>query len=372
MSNEDVLLSIRGLSIGYRVRRGIVNALTEISLDIPKNSVVAVVGESGCGKSTLGLSIIRLLPEQAVARMGSILYKDTDLLKVPEKDFRKFRGTEISMIFQEPLSSLNPVYTVGEQILEAIQVRVMREKGLEGVRSEYRAYNYSKNHVLKGIPKGPAKVLAPRVKGVSPKPKSSEFKEEIIELLRLVRIPDLEVVVNRYPHQLSGGMRQRVMIAMALAERPNLLIADEPTTALDVTTQAQILKLLLDLVEETGMSMLLITHDLGIVAETADRVAVMYAGVLVEEADVYELFENPLHPYTRALLNALPRGYYDSPPLEALPGNVPDLVNPPSGCRFHPRCEYAKEVCGRVVPPLVEVKPGHKVACFLYSEGDGR
>ena len=372
MSSEETLLSIRDLSIGYRVRRGLVNALTNVSLDVPKNSVVAVVGESGCGKSTLGLSIIRLLPEQAVARKGSIIYRGINLLDVPEKEFRKFRGTEISMIFQEPLSSLNPVYTVGEQILEAIQVRVMREMGLESIRSEYKAYDYSKDQVLREVPKGPEKVFMPRLGKGNPKPKSSEFKGEIIELLRLVRIPDPEVVMNRYPHQLSGGMRQRVMIAMALAERPKLLIADEPTTALDVTTQAQILKLLLDLVEETGMSMLLITHDLGIVAETADRVAVMYAGMVVEEADVYELFENPLHPYTKALLNSLPRGYYDSPPLESLPGNVPDLVNPPPGCRFHPRCKYAKEICKKDAPPLVEVKPGHRVACFLYSEGGAK
>ncbi len=366
--SSDTLVSIGDLSVTYRARLGEVKALTSVELEIPYNNTVAVVGESGCGKSTLGLTIIRLLPEQASIKSGSIIYKGVNLLEVPEKEFRKYRGTEISMIFQEPLSSLNPVYTIGEQIQEALLIRMQREAGEKAYKKEYGPFRYPGNPGLRETPLGPSKLVTP-LQARKPRfgLKSPELREEIIRLLSLVRIPDPEIVIDRYPHQLSGGMRQRIMIAMALAERPSLLIADEPTTALDVTTQAQVLKLLTDLSKQTRMSMLLITHDLGIVAEVADRVSVMYAGTIVEEADVYELFENPLHPYTHALLNAIPRGYYDSPPLQTLPGNVPDLVSPPPGCRFHPRCPHAIERCRSEKPPLIEVKQGHKVACFLYS-----
>jgi peptide/nickel transport system ATP-binding protein len=285
------------------------------------------VGESGCGKSVTALSVMRLIP-QPPGRIteGQILYNGKDLLKLPSAQMRKIRGKEISMIFQEPMTSLNPVFTVGEQIAEAIRLH-------EGLGRR-------------------------------------DAMDKTVEMLRLVHIPNAERRVKEYPHQLSGGMRQRIMIAMALSCNPKLLIADEPTTALDVTIQAQILELLNELKAKLGMAIMLITHDMGVIAETAQRVVVMYAAEVVEEAAVGELFKEPLHPYTQGLLRSIPRidlAAVTKLRLEQIPGTVPTLrgdIKP--GCRFAPRCALAKPMHFEQTPRLKEVRPGHKVACFLY------
>ena len=302
-------------------------AIDGVSFEIGQGKTLGLVGESGCGKSVTSLSIMRLIPSPPGKIVGGeIIYRGRDLLKLNKEEMRKIRGNEISMIFQEPMTSLNPVFTVGNQIGEAIKLH----QGL-GKR---------------------------------------ETRQKTIEMLRLVKIADPESRVDSYPHQLSGGMRQRVMIAMALSCNPKLLIADEPTTALDVTIQAQILELLNELKAKLGMAILLITHDMGVIAETAQRVIVMYGAQVVEEAPVGELFKEPLHPYTQGLLRSIPRidlAATQKQKLEAIPGTVPTLrgdIKP--GCRFAPRCALAKPMHFENTPPLKEVRPGHKVACFLY------
>jgi len=315
------LLDIRHLNISFRTETGIACAVEELSLVINKGEVVGLVGESGCGKSVTALSILRLVPNPGQINGAEIFYNGTDLLELSENEIRKYRGKKISLIPQDPMTSLNPVYTVGFQIMEAIQVH---EK-------------------------------------ISHK----EARQRSIELFDLVRIPQAKERIDEYPHQFSGGMRQRVMIAMALSCSPELLIADEPTTALDVTVQAQILDLLRSIQEEKGMSILLITHDLGVVAEMCDRVAVMYAGSLVEQASVQELFKNPLHPYTVGLMNCLPKpGGTRLIPIE---GQPPDLVNLPPGCRFADRCFLVEPKCRESIPTLEEKLPGHFVRCVVVG-----
>jgi oligopeptide/dipeptide ABC transporter ATP-binding protein len=354
------LITIKGLTIAYAFRQSKLIAVNGIDLDISEREFLAVVGESGCGKSTLALSMIGLLPK-AVATItgGSIVYKGTDLVKLDNKELRKYRGTEIAMIFQEPLTSLNPVYRIGEQMAEAILIRESRTE------ADAEVVNAS-SEVMQKV----HRVDEVKVSRV-PRPKkriSPDLKKEAVEALKLVRIPDPEQVLERYPFELSGGMRQRVMIAMALSQRPKLLVADEPTTALDVTTQAQVLKLMKELMSEVNTSILLITHDLAVASQVADRVVVMYAAEVVEDADVFALFSEPLHPYTKGLLSCIPTGSKDDTKLMPIPGSVPDLVNPPVGCRYAPRCPYVMDVCRTREPPLVEVKPKHKVACFLYGQ----
>jgi peptide/nickel transport system ATP-binding protein/oligopeptide transport system ATP-binding protein len=328
-----------------------------VSLDVPPNKLVAVVGESGCGKSTLGLSIIGLLPmPPAKILSGSIYYKGTDLIPLDAKRRREFRGTEVAMIFQEPLTSLNPVYKIGDQIAEAIVVREDRKtKNAKGVKSNVMQSVYNSKTI------GRSRFL--RNRGRMP----AELKEEVIESLKLVRIGDPEQVIERYPFELSGGMRQRVMIAMALSQKPSLLIADEPTTALDVTTQAQVLRMMKELMEEVNTSIFLVSHDLAVASQVADDVVVMYAGEIVEHANVYDLFSDPLHPYSKGLLSCIPSGAKDETKLEPIPGNVPDPLNPPKGCRFAPRCPFVMDVCNQQRPRLIDAKPGHKVECFLYG-----
>lgn len=355
---EQPLLSIRDLTISYETNRGTLLAVDHTHLDIGKNTITAVVGESGCGKSTLALSIIGLLSTPpAQINSGAMNYKSVDLLTLDSKLRRGYRGTEIAMIFQEPLTSLNPVYRVGDQIAEAILVRQLR-KGLDStVETEVMQKTYSTK----------AAYLPPRI----PRPRrrlARLLRDEIVEALRLVRIADPEHVVDRYPFELSGGMRQRIMIAMALAEKPALLIADEPTTALDVTTQAQVLKLMKELMDEVQTSILLITHDLAVASQVADRIVVMYAGDVVEDANVYDLFSEPLHPYSKALLACIPSGSKDDSTLKAIPGTIPDLRHPPTGCKFTSRCPYVMKVCYEKPPRLTETKPNHRVACFLYGE----
>lgn len=319
------LLQVRGLCTQFRAGIALIPAVDEVSFSIFPGQTMALVGESGCGKSVSALSILRLVPNPpGQISAGSIMLDGRDLLKISEPEMRKVRGGRIAMIFQEPMTSLNPVFTVGDQIIEAIQL-------------------HQKVSMAQAI------ALAQQA-------------------LQRVGVADAGRRLRDYPHQMSGGMKQRVMIAMALACNPSLLIADEPTTALDVTIQAQILELLHGIQAASGMAVLLITHDLGIVAENADVVGIMYAGRIVEFADVYELFANPLHPYTRGLLGCVPRLGQQHELLPTIPGSVPTPLNWPAGCRFEPRCTYcqgeARQACRAGLPPLRQVAPGHWVATF--------
>ncbi len=321
----EPLLEIRGLKTHFATDDGMVQAVDGVDLTIGRGETLGVVGESGCGKTVTALSVLKLIampPGRIVA--GQILWQGRDLVPLTSEELDSIRGKDIAVVFQEPMTSLNPVYTVGEQIAEVIRrhERLGRRAALE----------------------------------------------RTIEMLRLVQIPNPERRVRDYPHQFSGGMRQRVMIAMALSCSPKLLIADEPTTALDVTIQAQILELLADLKSRLGMAVMLITHAMGVVAETTQRVVVMYAGKVIEEASVGQLFAHPRHPYTQGLIRSIPRvdrAATHKARLEAIAGVVPSLLNPPPGCRFAPRCRYATDICTKAVPPLREVDAGHKVACVL-------
>ncbi len=321
------LLDVKNLKTYFFTDEGIVRAVDGVDLYIEKGETLGVVGESGCGKSVTALSIMKLIPSPPGKIIeGEILYNGTNLVNLPAGQMRKIRGKEISMIFQEPMTSLNPVFTCGEQIAEALRLH----EGL-GRRAAM---------------------------------------DKTVEMLKLVHIPNAERRVKEYPHQLSGGMRQRIMIAMALSCNPKLLIADEPTTALDVTIQAQILELLNELKSKLKMAVMLITHDMGVIAETAQRVVVMYAAKVAEEASVGDLFKEPLHPYTQGLLRSIPRidlAATERRRLETIPGTVPTLrgeIAP--GCRFAPRCPFVKSVCTEKDPVIKEVKPGHKVSCWLY------
>jgi oligopeptide/dipeptide ABC transporter ATP-binding protein len=355
---NGTFLTVLDLTVKYRSAVKEITALNKVHLSIQPAQIVAIVGESGCGKSTLGLSIIRLLQSPpAEVESGQVLFKGKDLLRLNDKEMANLRGTSISMIFQEPMSSLDPVYTVGKQIEEAIGIRERRVRA-----KDYGPFPRSNPELRRGTHGGLARIFGlelPRSR------RGYTYSGEIVDVLERVQIADPERVLNKYPHELSGGMVQRVMIAQALVERPSLLIADEPTSAVDVTTQAQVLQLMQQLRKDIGSSILLVTHDLAVAAQVADRIAVMYAGEIVEIADVTELFEGPLHPYTEGLLKSLPRQYREEGKLEAIAGDVPDLKSPPPGCRFHPRCKYAFDRCHVEHPELVEPNPNRKVACFL-------
>ena len=332
----DTVLEVAGLQTYFFTRAGVLKAVDGLSFSLKRSETLAIVGESGCGKSMAALSIMRLVPDPPGRIVGgSITLDGRDLLKLDEAAMRNVRGNELSMIFQEPMTSLNPVLTIGEQIGEAI--RLHQDLSASAVR------------------------------------------EKAVEMLKRVRIPEPQQRAGEYPHQLSGGMRQRAMIAMALACNPKVLIADEPTTALDVTIQAQILELIVELQRETGAALILITHDLGIVAETAQRVVVMYAGRKVEEADVETLFAEPLHPYTQGLMASIPRlpSMRGEPRaagarLTEIPGMVPALTNLPGGCIFAPRCTLADERCRAKYPAYEEKRPGHSAACWHSDALSGR
>lgn len=331
MNQGDKILEVKELQTSFFTDQGEVKAVDHVSFDLYRGKTVGIVGESGCGKSVTSLSIMRLIPSPPGKIVGGqILYKGKELRNLSMEQMRKIRGNEISMIFQEPMTSLNPVFTVGNQLIEAILLHQDLSK--------------------------------------------SAAKEKAIEMLRLVGIPAPEKRIDDYPHQLSGGMRQRVMIAMALSCNPEILIADEPTTALDVTIQAQILDLLRDLQERVGMAIMLITHDLGVVAEVADEVVVMYAGKVAERASVKELFANPQHPYTQGLLNSIPTlskdptGKVKKARLEPIPGIVPSLLELPQGCRFQERCKYVTDECKKAEPELREISPQHWVRC-IHAKG---
>lgn len=322
------LLEVHNLRTHFFTEDGIVRAVDGVDFDVMPGEVLGLVGESGCGKSVTSFSILRLVGIPGRVVSGEILFEGQDLLKLPEADMVGLRGNRISMIFQQPQSSLNPVFTVGDQVAEVFQIHETHAR--------------------------------------------EQAWDEAVELLKLVGIPDPGRKAFCYPHEMSGGQAQRVMIAMALALKPKLLIADEPTTALDVTIQAQILDLIRGLRQKMGASVILITHDLGVIAEMADRVAVMYAGAIVEQADVMTIFESPCHPYTQGLLASIPVLGDVKDRLAVIPGAVPNLVNLPPGCRFAPRCQARLkahlDVCTRQKPPLTEVATGHTVRCWLFSE----
>jgi peptide/nickel transport system ATP-binding protein len=323
---SEPILDIRGLSTHFKTDDGWVRAVDGIDIAIGAGETVGVVGESGCGKTVTAMSVLKLLPmPPGKIVSGQILWQGRDLVPLDKAEMNEIRAKEIAIVFQEPMTSLNPVYSVGDQIAEVVR----RHEKVGRKASMDRA----------------------------------------AEMLALVQIPNAKARVNDYPHQFSGGMRQRVMIAMALSLNPKLLIADEPTTALDVTIQAQILDLLADMKSRLGMAVMLITHAMGVVAEVTQRVIVMYAGKVVEEAPVGQLFAKPMHPYTQGLIRSIPRldrAGDARERLEAIPGTVPNMLTPPPGCRFAARCKFASERCLEAVPPLREIEPGHKVACVLY------
>lgn len=322
IAQSDILLDVRDLETHFFGEDSITRAVGGVSFQVRKGETLGVVGESGCGKSVTSLSILRLLPKLTARTVGGeVRFHGQDLLKLSDREMRKIRGNKIAMIFQDPMTSLSPVHTVGRQIAEAVEIHTRVSR--------------------------------------------SEAMTKAEEMLRLVRIADPERRLKNYPHEMSGGMRQRAMIAMALACSPELLIADEPTTALDVTIQAQILKLIVDLKERTGTSVMFITHDLGVVAETCQRVIVMYAGQIVEQATVIDLFARPMHPYTKALMRSVPdRRRGKEHRLPEIPGIVPSLRAPIIGCSFAPRCSYATDICREKTPVLEEHGPSHAAACW--------
>lgn len=318
------LLEIKGLRTYFYTDAGVAKAVDDVSFSVDEGKTLGIVGESGCGKSVTSLSILQLIPSHSgKIEGGEILFQGENLLNKTKKEMQKIRGNNISMIFQEPMTSLNPVFTIGYQLIETIELHQELDK--------------------------------------------RKARERALEMLRLVKIPDPEQRINEYPHQLSGGMRQRVMIAMAIATNPQLLIADEPTTALDVTIQAQILELMSDIKEKTNTAIMLITHDLGVVAGMADDVAVMYAGKVVEYAPVRSIFKNPLHPYTCGLLESVPKLNEKKDKLHVIKGMVPSLSDMPQGCSFAPRCDKAMEICSSRVPESTPVDD-HTVCCWLYHE----
>jgi oligopeptide/dipeptide ABC transporter ATP-binding protein len=339
--------------------RGSVQVIDHVNIELERGRIYGLVGESGCGKSTIGLALSRLIPESQVSYSGKILYKGVDLLSLEEDEVEAYRGTEIATLFQEPMTSLDPVYRVGDQIAEALAVRSKRKNVYH--ETVHQLPNASMFERLVGINSG---LIARRLVR---RGSHDEFATEVDHLLERAEIANPHQTAKMFPHELSGGMKQRVMLAMALAEEPTLLVADEPTTALDVTTQAQILILLRDVAKEFYMTVLLITHDLGVVAAVTDNAIVMYGGKIVETAPTTELFRNPLHPYTVGLMASFPKGTKATAKLESITGSVPPPNRFPSGCRFHPRCPKAFQLCAREVPHLTEVAKHHQVSCFLYG-----
>jgi peptide/nickel transport system ATP-binding protein len=323
ITREEAILQVKNLQTAFFTDKEVIRACDGVSFDIKRGETVGIVGESGSGKSVTARSIMGLIKSPGRILDGSIQFKDEELTTKSEKEYRQIRGGDIAMVFQDPLTSLNPVYSVGNQIKESLRLH----QGLTG----------------------------------------AEATKEAINLLEAVGIPDAGRRVREYPHEFSGGMRQRAVIAMALACNPDLLIADEPTTNLDVTIERQILNLVRQLQKYLGTSVLWITHDMAVIAEMCDRVAVMYAGNIVELSDVRTIFKNPAHPYTVKLLNAIPSSESTAKELDEIPGAVPQLINPPSGCRFHPRCERAIPICSEEKPEELNIEKGHMVACHLYS-----
>jgi len=374
------ILEIDDLRLNFYTYEGVVEALDGVNLRLKKGETLGVVGETGCGKSVTGLSVLVIVSPPGRIEGGKILFnpkgKPVELLALNEAFLRKVRGRYISMIFQDPRSALNPVYTAGEQIIEVLlhhKKEELAERALNRIDDEIKSgktgflTNYYKRifqHMIKN-PKAPSLQLLSKIPIIRRYNRilKQEAKKEAVNILRIMRMPDPQRVVDMYPHELSGGMAQRVVIAMALACSPGILIADEPTTNLDVTVQLQILQLIKELKEKFASSVIYITHDMGVVAEMCDRVAVMYAGSVIEIGEVLEIFKKPLHPYTQGLLESIPRPGF---PFKSIEGTVPSLISPPKGCRFHNRCPYAMDICTKVKPEMVEAEKGHFVQCFLY------
>lgn len=321
---NKTLVEVRDLKVYFHTDKGIVKSVNGVSFNINEGETIGIVGESGCGKSVTAMSLMKLLPTSKIEG-GEIIFQGKDILKMNENELMGIRGNEISMIFQEPMTSLNPAFTVGNQIIEGIMLHQDLSK--------------------------------------------EEAKKKVIDMIKLVEIPRAEEIYNSYPHELSGGMRQRIMIAMALSCNPKLLIADEPTTALDVTIQAQVLDIMKNIKEKLNTSIMMITHDLGVVAEMCDKVAVMYAGKIIEVAEVVELFKNPKHPYTIGLLKSKPiLGENKGKRLYSIPGQVPNPIGIPDSCYFSDRCEKVCDKCRTQIPPLIELNDGHSIACWLYTK----
>lgn len=325
---DNQILKVKDIEVRFYTYAGIVHAVSKVSLDLAEGEIISLVGETGCGKTITTRAITRLIEPPGRIEGGSALFRRrdgsvVDLLKIPEKDIREIRGNEIAYVFQDPTSALDPLYSIGGHIIETITT-------------------HKKVRVKEALKEG-------------------------IRLLKEVIIPSPEVRIKNYPHELSGGMKQRSVIAISLSNNPRVLIADEPTTNLDVTIQAQILELLKELQKRSHMGLILITHNLGIVAEMADRVYIMYAGKVVEEAPTEEIYYEPLHPYTSLLLKSIPDPTKKIEKLKSIPGTVPSLINPPPGCRFYPRCPYVMDICKSKEPPLIEIKSRHKVACWLFT-----
>ncbi len=337
----EKLLEVKDLSVCFPARDETVQAVDHVSFDIFEGETFGLVGESGCGKSQTLRSILGLLKHPGRVTGGSILYKGQDIVKMKSRELQKIRGKEIALIFQEPMTSLNPVLKIKDQIFEVLKGTEVQEKDADG--------NVTGSHKIT----------------------KKEMEQRAVDLLKLVGIPSPETRINEYPHQFSGGMRQRAMIAIALGNRPKLLLADEPTTALDVTIQDQVMKLINQLKEELNMSVILVTHDLGVIAQMCDRVAVMYAGKIVEMTDVVTLFSAPRHPYTYGLMGSLPSADTAGSALETIGGSPPNLARLPRGCAFAPRCRYSCDRCLRERPEITEVEPGHFASCFCLEKTSG-
>ena len=324
MNDTNVLMKIRDLSVTYKTRLGMVSAVDHVSFDIQKGEILGLVGESGCGKSTMGKALMRMIQVPGRITNGELIFENEDIMKYDEKQMQDFRGRKISMIFQDPMTSLNPVQRMDEHIIEAIRVH-------------------------------------------EPETSKQDALERATKLVERLGIQKRRM--NSYPHQLSGGMRQRVMIALGLILNANLIVADEATTSLDVIVEAKLADQFRDIREEFGVTLLVITHNIALVAELCDRVVVMYAGHVVEIGEVYAIFDDPLHPYTRGLLNSIPNiELDDEEELYKMQGEPPNLTHPPTGCRFHPRCPYAMDICGKYEPELIEVVPGREIKCWLYAD----
>ncbi|MBN1803473.1 MAG: ABC transporter ATP-binding protein [Candidatus Lokiarchaeota archaeon] len=338
MTTEDkqVILDVQDLTTYFYTEEGVVRALEGVSFDIREGEVLGLVGETGCGKSVSALSVLRLIRPPGVIEKGSVVFNGEDLLKKTEREMLQYRGKDITMIFQDPLNSLNPVFKIGNQISEVFLLHMQDELLVEASKHDDKSIY-------------------------------SIAREWSIKLLKDLNIPHPEVIIERYPHELSGGMRQRVQIAMGLACRPILLIADEPTTALDVTIQNQILKLMKELHQKYKTTILFISHDLGIISKMCDHVAVMYSGSVVEYGKIQEIFSHSYHPYTKGLINSIPVVGKKQDKLTVIPGTVPNLIYPPSGCRFHPRCQYCFEPCDSIDPKRIHIDQQHVVACHLYD-----
>jgi oligopeptide/dipeptide ABC transporter ATP-binding protein len=333
--SDEPFFSIRDYRLNFNTFDGVYQVLDGINLDLARGQSLGIVGETGCGKSVTVRNILRLLPSPpAEVISGEIIFEGRDLLKISDAEMQRIRGVEIAMIFQDPMTYLNPVFSIGTQMIDVILAHRRHKSGVDKMNRR-------------------------------------QARDHAIEMLRKVHLPNPDKQIDAYPHQLSGGMRQRVLIAMALSGNPKLLVADEPTTALDVTIQAQILDLIAELVEDMGLSVILITHDLGVIAKICDRVAVMYAGQLVEYASIDELFDNPKHPYTQGLLRSIPHPEKPVAELTGIPGLLPNLLDPPKGCRFYQRCSEAMAICDSQRPTDLQLTDSHKIACHLFDQGDG-